>query len=109
VQWWQKEIGRQYEADILGAFAKKDASGNIQPDPANPADFLMQEGTKKEDLVKTQASFADRKIQIDMDKLNLNHFQELKVTPEDLLALEPIYTVDDSPTGNVIPFPVKPS
>ncbi len=84
----RERIAVEYKKDIVAEYAKKDADGKF--DEAN----FQPDESKLEEFQKAQDAFGLREIDVPRPKLSLSDVKDVKLSADELAALEPI--LDDA-------------
>ncbi len=81
------QIETEYKKELLNGFAKKDAKGKIEVDPADANRFVMDE-SKREEFEKIADAFWAREAHILHRGLSAETIQRLQFRPKERIAIE---------------------
>lgn len=99
----KQDIQKEFQKDIVGAFAKKDEKGEIVRPEGNPNDFVPLEG-KDDEFMKAQEEFGNREAELQCSQITVQMLQDIKISATDLEGLKTLYSgnAEEGPfPGNV--------
>lgn len=88
----KKKIAKEFEAELISKYAKKDEDGKLVVDEAQEG-FVLED---KEGFSKAEKTFGDTEVSLDRLKISLKRIDEagLKLMPAELKALESLLEHD---------------
>lgn len=100
----RENISKEYQADIVQVYGKKDAEGKIIRPAGEPNGFEPVEETQ-EAFEKAQEAFGDRTAELNVNPMTLELLSDMKVSAQDLEALRGLYAgnSDDAQNGPGVP------
>lgn len=93
----REKISAEYKKELMEVFAKRDAEGKIE----GGEDGWEVPEEKREEFKKVQEAFTERVAEIDRPKFTTHDIRDIKLTADELGALEPILDMSgfDAPTA----------
>lgn len=93
------EIAKQYQAEIVDVYGKKDEAGKIVRPDGEPNGFEPIE-EKQTEFLAAQEEFGKKTVDLPVQAFSLDTFADIKISAQDLEALKGLYAgnEEDKPT-----------